>query len=80
MSEMDRNNGGFAPFQSELEGGQEPLGQVDYSLETLLKKVKEHSPLSDTVSYTHLQILKKSLYFYVKMPKEIHCKSVKYTV
>ena len=27
-----------------------------------------------------VQILKKSLYFYVKMPKEIHCKSVKYTV
>ena len=52
MSEMDRNNGGFAPFQSELEGGQEPLGQVDYSLETLLKKVKEHSPLSDMEKIT----------------------------
>ena len=52
MSEMDRNNGGFAPFQSELEGGQEPLGQADYSLETLLKKVKEHSPLSDMEKIT----------------------------
>ena len=65
MSEMDRNNGGFAPFQSELEGGQEPLGQVDKAKEIVeaarermaeaMKERKMHETLREKAFEAFLQ-------------------------